>query len=387
MNRRYFLSCGAAAVAALVSIRPAALFAQSAKAPPITRWNVKTSEGLDAVAFLGALSGAELYLSNYSREAAEFGARLPAPVRADLAALAADAEKNGFGLLWPNLCTIFSGADSSTLDAVLLALSQPEPRLRPELEASAYWDEQSWKWFVSRASRLHGILGAMRAAGFAAFRKNVAGPELEARAVELQRALSAYDIIPLHQKLTGRTFDPGIDVVLLYFAKPHGVRVQGQRFLQAADWPVTTTLRNAAHEMLHPPIPMDGRAAKAALSVLEKDPLVTKIVRDHDPKWGYTTLDGYLNEDLCQALDQIIGEQLGFGRNPADRWRKSDDGMHVLAAGLYGLLRQDGWHEHGGDLEAWLEAAARNGRLAPAVLHPIAARVLERPLDRLWPVG
>lgn len=82
----------------------------------------------------------------------------------------------------------------------------------------------------------------------------------------------------------------------------------------------------------------------------------------------------------------MISEALGVARNPADRWRKADDGMHVLAAGLYGLLRQDGWAETGGSIAPWLDAATRAGRLAPAVLHPAAARVLERPVDKLWPV-
>jgi hypothetical protein len=49
-------------------------------------------------------------------------------------------------------------------------------------------------------------------------------------------------------------------------------------------------------------------------------------------------------------------------------------------------LRQDKWIETGGSIEAWLADAARRGRLAPKVLHPAAARVLERPLDGLWPL-
>ncbi len=69
---------------------------------------------------------------------------------------------------------------------------------------------------------------------------------------------------------------------------------------------------------------MEGAAAGAALGVLSKDPLITRIVRDHDPRWGYTTLEGLLNEDLCQALDQLISEALGVGRNPADRCRQSN---------------------------------------------------------------
>ncbi|HEY1397817.1 hypothetical protein, partial [Roseateles sp.] len=173
----------------------------------------------------------------------------------------------------------------------------------------------------------------------------------------------------------------------LQFSKPHGIKVQGQTFLQAADYDTATTVRIAAHEMLHPPVAMDGPAATAALAAFGRDPLIAKIVRDHDPRWGYTTLKGLLDEDLVQALDQLISEALGVARNPADRWRKSDDGIHVIAAGLYGLLRQDRWAEKGGAIERWLADAADRGRLDPAVFHPVAARVLERPVDGLWPLA
>ena len=198
--------------------------------------------------------------------------------------------------------------------------------------ASPYWNDKDWNWFNDAAPRLETILTAMRDAGFASFRAERVGAGLDARVAEVQRALSGFDVIAWQEKLTGRTFDPTIEIVLLQFSKPHGIKVQGQTFLQATDYDTATTVRIAAHEMLHPPVPMDGPAAKAALAVLARDPLVSRIVRDHDPRWGYNSLEGVLNEDLVQALDQLISEALGVARNPADRWRKSDDGMHVLAA-------------------------------------------------------
>jgi hypothetical protein len=90
--------------------------------------------------------------------------------------------------------------------------------------------------------------------------------------------------------------------------------------------------------------------------------------------------------DLCQALDQLISEALRVARNPADRWRESDDGMHVLAAGFYGHLREDRWEERGGSIERWLGEAVAGGRLDPERLHATAAAILERPTTRLWPV-
>ena len=380
MERRLFLAAALAGLAAA----PHLAKAQQRK-PSRTRWKVRASEGFDALAFLGPLAGRELYLRFYQADADAFAPRLPAAIRTDIAALWQEAETAGFGLLGPVLSVLFSGNDDSSLAALIASAADPEARLLSAYRASDNWSESDWAWFLSTAPRLKAVLEAMQAAGFAAFRAERAG-SLDTRIAELTRDLAAYDVISLHEKLTGRSFDPEIEVVLLQFCKPHGIKVQGQTFLQAADWNTAITVRNAAHEMLHPPVAMDGPAAKTALAVLEKDALIMRIVREHDPQWGYTTLDGLLNEDLAQALDQLIGEALGVGRNPADRWRQSDDGIHVLAGAFYGMLRDDKWIETGGSLEAWLARAVETGRLAPARLHAVAARVLERPVTTLWPL-
>ena len=377
MDRRLFLAATAGAL-----IAPAPAFAQST---PTTKWKVTQSEGHDAIAFLGPLSGTPLYQDYYAADAAAFAPKLPAAIRDDIPKLWKEAGTS-FGLLGPVLSSKISGADVSTIDGVVAALADPEARIRPTLQKTPYWGEDDWKWLTGAAPRLHAVFAAMRDGGFAAFRAERTG-ELAARIPQLQRDLYPYDVIRLQQKLTGHSFAPEIEVVLLQFCKPHGIKVQGQTFLQAADWGISITVRNAAHEMLHPPIPMDGPVAKAVLAVLAKDPLIPRIVREHDPQWGYTSLDGYFDEDMVQALDQLIGEALGVGRNPADRWRTNDDGIHVLAAGLYGMLREDKWIQTGGSIEAWLDRAVRTGRLAPTMLHAVAARVLERPMDHLWPLA
>ncbi len=377
MDRRQFL---AVALAALAAPRVAA------QAPAMrTQWRVRSSEALDAIAFLGPLSGRDLYRSQYAADLNAFAPNLPEAIRADVPRLWDEAERSGFGLFWPVLASVVSGARAETLANLIDAFADPEGRIRPAYQASSYWNQSDWTWLTAQASRIRSVLVALRDAGFVAFRQQHAA-ELEAQVRDTARALAGYDVIRWQEKLTGRSFDPGIDVVLLRWSKPHGVKVQGQTFLQAGDYNTATTVRIAAHEMLHPPFPMDGPAARAALAVLERDTLIMRIVREHNPQWGYTTLAGLLDEDICEALDQLISEALGVGRNPADRWRRADDGMHVIAAGLYGLLRDDRWVDSGGSIERWIADAAARGRLAPPILHPVAARVLERPVDRLWPL-
>ncbi|HJS11164.1 hypothetical protein [Sphingopyxis sp.] len=383
MDRRFFIagSLGTAALAV-----PTIASAQNQRPPMRTQWKVRASEGFDALAFLGPLAGGELYMPHYQADADAFAPRLSAAARSEIPALSREANEAGFGLLGPVLSLIFSGGDDTSLDALIAAAAAPETRLLPAYRASSNWGEKDWGWFTAHAPRVKAVLEAMRDAGFSAFRtERIAA--LEGRIVQLQADLGAYDVIRLHEKLTGRTFDPQIEVVLLQFCKPHGIKVQGQTFLQAADWNTAITVRNAGHEMLHPPVAMDGAAAKAALAIFAQDPLIPRVVAEHDPKWGYTTLEGLLNEDLAQALDQLIAEALGVARNPADRWRKSDDGIHILAGAFYGMLRQDKWIETGGSIETWLADAAKTGRLAPQKLHSIAAHILERPVDRLWPLA
>ncbi|WEJ98565.1 MAG: hypothetical protein P0Y59_16660 [Candidatus Sphingomonas phytovorans] len=384
MHRRSFIA--SALTALLVSTIAPPAFGQ-ARANR-TRWKVRSSEGLDAIAFLGPLSGTKLYTDLYGQDVAAFAPKLPDAVRNDIPQLWAAAGKEGFGLLGPTLSVLFSAnGNDATIGTLLTALRSRADLILPSYKASPYWDAGNWAWFDAAAPRLDSIFSAVRDAGFAAFRADRIGADLDTRIADMTRALKSFDVISLQEKLTGRTFDPEIQIVLLHFCKPHGIKVQGQMFLQSAEYDTATTVRIAAHEMLHPPVKMDGPAATAALAIFTRDPLIPKIVREHDPRWGYTTLEGMLNEDLAQALDQLISEALGVARNPADRWRKSDDGMHVLAAGLYGLLRQDRWVQTGGSIEQWLADAAAGGRLTPATFHPVAARVLERPVDALWPLA
>lgn len=383
MNRRSLLM---SALAAPLSAALPALAAAQERPAPRTVWQVNPSEGQDAIAFLAPLSGRELYTRFYAEDVALFAPKLTEATRAGVPELWRSAEEAGVGLLSPKVALILSHAErDATIDDLLAALEDPERRMRPTFEAGTYWDEDDWAWFAGKAEALRAVFLDMKAAGFAAFRLERAGAALDNGVAMLRAALPAFDVIRVEERITGRTFEPEIDITVLYFSKPHGIKVRGQRFLQAADYDVATTVRIAAHELLHPPIPMDGPAALAALAVFGRDPLIPRIVSEHDPRWGYTTLGGLFNEDLCQALDQMVSEVLGVARNPADRWRMADDGIHVMAAGFYGLLRQDRWLPRGGSIEAWVLEAANGGRFAPEVFHAVAAKVLERPVDALWP--
>ena len=357
------------------------------KSPPQmrTRWNVRGSEGFDALSFLGPLSGDPFYLSHYEEEVAEFAPRMSAPAMTTLKALKRRADQAKI-LFSPFLDVRFSAGPDSSIDDLLASAADPDRRLLPGFRSSPYWDEgdDDWVQFKAALPALATVLEGLKQAGFTDFRNRMIAPKRR-RIAALQEKLAGFDPIAGAESYTGRNFDPTIEIILLQFNKPHGIKVLGQRFLSAIEWSDDVHIRTAGHEILHPPVDMTGAAAKSALLILKRNALLQRIVREHDPKFGYNSIEGIFDEDLTSAIDQLIAERNGVARDPKERWRNVDGGMHVLAAALYGLMKQDGYARTGGNLEQWLLTQAQSGTLAPPALHLAAARILDRPADRLWP--
>jgi hypothetical protein len=75
------------------------------------------------------------------------------------------------------------------------------------------------------------------------------------------------------------------------------------------------------------------------------------------------------------VLDQFIAERLGIAVPAAERWRANDQGLHVIAAALYEVMREDRYDETGGHAGAYLRDAAHVRRIVSA-LDRIAANGL-----------
>ena len=384
MNRRDCLSA-LLAVPFAASVGCASRSTQSpvAASTPRTRWKVTGSEGLDALCFLNPLSGDAFYTRYYAEELARFTPRFPADALTTLQQLKASSKAQD-RLMGPFLCLVFSAGPTATLADLRGALAGAETALLPGFRASPYWKPEAWDWFLTARPELARVLDALAAADFPTFRRDVLGDRVEVRAAALRQRLAGVDVIAEQERLLGHRLQEDIAIDLMHFSKPHGIKVIGQRFLTHLTYPDELVIRNAAHEILHPPFDAAHPSIRAAMEVLRQDALLTRIVADHDPAFGYTTLEGLFDEDTAEALEQLINERLGVAVPARERWRRADDGMHVLAAALYGLLKADGYERTGGVIQEWLGRAAREGRLAPPSLHASAAAVLGLPVEQLW---
>lgn len=162
---------------------------------------------------------------------------------------------------------------------------------------------------------------------------------------------------------------------LLYFSKPHGIRITGPRYLTAYDYPLQIILQNAVHEPMHAPYAREDAKFWEALAPLRKDTDLMNRVENHNPDFGYNSFEGVIEEGSVQALEQIISEKLGVAWPAGPRWVRADDGLHIFAAAVYILMKDDGYDKSGGNFQKWLSNPKTVSRLAGHVKE-LAERVM-----------
>jgi len=179
--------------------------------------------------------------------------------------------------------------------------------------------------------------------------------------------LPRFNIVPVIEAKLGRALPSNrITVFLLYYSEPHGIKITGTRFLTHYSYPFRIVLRNAIHEMMHPPYDLAHDAElRKDLDSLHADPYLMNKVEHHDPSFGYNTLDGMVEEDCVQALEEVVAEHFGAGHDSRSYWREQDGGIHVFAVTLYSVMQEQHFAEGTEPFPAFLKRMFREGKFVP----------------------
>jgi hypothetical protein len=295
---------------------------------------------------INTLTADPYYLKYYQTDFDRWSPKLSPDCRAALARLRSNKEKNG-AIISAQLTLYFSAVDVTTLTDILSALREPE-KMKEALKRTPYYSEDSWTQFIVQRDDLIRVFEELRAKDFERDWQNTVLPKVAKRREELRGKLPGYDIISRQESLLGFELPSHeVTIYLLYYSKPHGIKIVGTRFITHLDYPDRIVLNNAIHEMMHPPyrLQSDPELSKSLEQLRESSFLMGKI-RNHNPSFGYNTFEGFVEEDCVQALEQVINEDLGLATEAHKRWQTSDDGMHVLAVALYQRMKKESFPEH-----------------------------------------
>jgi hypothetical protein len=354
-----------AAVCFLAVSHPICLLAQQPAFHTSTDWDLKPSLMYDALCMLNVLSGDPYYLHYYQSDYDRLAPQLRPEERAAFVSLKRRIKDENGGIISAQLSLYFSATDAESLDD-LLRVVKDSSGMRRNLQATTYFNDDQWKIYDASRSDLEVALTALKRIHFESDWAAHAKPAIDQAIGAIGKDLPKYNVIPAVESVLGAPRPANkITVYLLYYSQPHGIKITGTRFLTHYSYPFRIVLRNAIHEMMHPPYDLaHDPELRAALQSLGSDSFLMDKVEHHERSYGYNTLEGLEEEDSVQALEQIIAERFGMGGDPRRYWREQDDGIHVLAVALYSLMKQQGFPKDGESFATFLKSALHSGALS-----------------------
>ena len=307
-----------------------------------TQWSLEPSLEFDTLCLLNALSGDPFYLQYYQAEHDHFVPLLTADERESFRTLRRIFKEEAGGIISAQLALYFSAVEAGTLEQ-MIRIASDSTSMREALQRTPYWSADQWAVYERSRPALKRALEALRRVRFPAYWALHAKPLIEKRIAELRPQLSRFDVVRAIEPRLGHPLaSRRIRVFLLAYSEPHGIRVTGTRFLTHYSYPFEIVVRNAIHEMMHPPYDEKSPPIAEALRQLGADPRIRSAVERHDRSYGYNSVAGYVEEDAVQALEAVVARDLGMPRDQRAYWKEQDGGMHVLAAATYvQLLRAE----------------------------------------------
>ncbi len=344
------------------------LAAQQSGFHTTTDWDLKPSFKFDVLCALNVLSGDPYYLEYYKADYDRLSPLLRSNERAALVNLKRRIKDEHGGIISAQLALFFSATDAESLDD-LIRVVKDSSAMRRSLKGTPYYDDESWKVYEESRSDLKVAFHALKRIHFERDWQEHTKPAVEQALGKIAQDLPKYNVIPEVEAVLGVPKSSNrITIFMLYYSEPHGIKITGTRFLTHYSYPFRIVLRNAIHEMMHPPYDLaHDPDLSQGLQSLHSDAFLMDKVEHHDRSYGYNTLEGLEEEDCVQALEQIIAERFGMGGDPHLYWKQQDDGIHVLAVALYSLMKQQGFpadHESFPTFLKRMMPALSNGHIA-----------------------
>jgi hypothetical protein len=330
-----------------------------------TQWDLQPSFTFDAICALNMLSGDPYYLdyyqADYDRLVKQFR---PGELAAFVNLKRRIKDENG-GIISASLALYFSAVDAESLDDLIHTV-QDSSTMRRNLQATPYYNDEGWKLYEANRPDLEAAFRALKRIHFDEdWEKNIK-PKVEQSRAAIVAKLPDDNVIPAVEAVLGTPRPTNkITVYLLYYSQPHGIKITGTRFLTHYSYPFRIVLRNAIHEMMHPPYDLAHDVElRSGLEALKSDAFFMDKVEHHDKSFGYNTLAGLEEEDSVQALEQIIAEKFGMGGDPRAYWREQDGGIHVFAVALYSLMKEQHFDGSRESFPVFLKRQLRSGALS-----------------------
>lgn len=293
-------------------------------------FKVHYSYNLDLLNFINVLTGSDLYTNWHKGIYERFRPLLS--TRA-VESIEKAVEKNGSSMLGPLLSLVVSAVPRFERRSIVSMLSDMD-LLRENFSRYVYYNEDTWDAKTELFGILLPLIEELETSGFREYWKGERLHLIRRKQRRFQAYASTFHLDSEIELMLGKGRTPEeVTVFLCTFAAPHGIKVCGARYISDVAFPKEVTLGIAVHEMFHPPY--DASHLELELERIGKDPLLKHAFETKDPRFGYSTMTGFIEENVVEAMAIHICHKTGLENDPLKYFAEHDGGSHMLSVVLF----------------------------------------------------
>jgi hypothetical protein len=318
-----------------------------------SKFEFRSSVVLEVINFTNTLVGDNFYLRYFQKEYDHFEPFFTPELKGALDRIKDIKSRNQVQIA-SQLLLMYSDRLYGSLDELILTADNPLP-----------FNSYNVEDFKNVIPELKLIFTFLKIQGFEAYWEDNFYPLIEKKIDDTQELFTGWDVEgPIWAILGENNAFENKTIIISYFTKPHG-KTKNELIIAQEDLTNKALIQLVIHETLHS-FDINSNAGTArALHSLKNDSFIKKRFNKRNPSYNYNTFEGYIEENVVRVLDQIISEHFGIEKSPWKRFVEEDEGMHVLAAGLYFLLKSENYNfEHESFSEFYIRMAV-DGKVEP----------------------
>ena len=297
------------------------------------QFQIRACYNFDLLNMMNVLTGDPFYTKYHAEAYAEFGEALSDESRQILNKI---TESLGNAMISPLINFMISfipDFENENLTELLL----DENRILDGIQQSDPRMLEKAKEMKPLYQALIPVIAELENMGFQEYWTSEKEPAILEKKAELQPYVETYSLDKEIASMLGAGRAPEeITLYLCTFAAPHGIKVFGPRYIADVSFKNESILLIAIHEMFHPPY--DEQAVQESLDLLASDPFIRLAFEKKDPKFGYPEMDGFLEENVVEAMSLFIAQKVGLESDPYGYLLKHDGGSHVFSVILLDSL-------------------------------------------------
>ena len=291
------------------------------------------SYNLDFLCFLNIMTGDELYVDRHKEIFDKFYPCVSNEIKQNIRKM---VEWQGNSMLSPKLTLLISSLeDFNSRNLIEMLKSHAEIEASINETPYKHTHEELESYFVFIESAIIPLIRELESLNFNEFWKNERLPLIKSKCDIIDEYLAKYYVEQLFRQYN-KVDSSDITVYLCSFTDPLGIALCGNNSISDSSYKGETILANITHEAFHPPYNND--AVRSALDKIAQKSWVRSAFENQKPGSGYSTMDGFIEENIVEALGIFMLVKLGIDIEPDEYFRTHDGGSHVISPYFYEYL-------------------------------------------------